>query len=290
MTTQVVNIRNSPYDVYIGRGDGERGYFGNPFILGRDGDRETVVAKYKTFFALRMEQDPEFAKKIKQLKGKKLGCFCAPLACHGNVIANYLNFDDEASMNVGCIGSAGRGDTAALWTPRVYKAAYNKFLDLIEDVTSVHSGGAAWADHIVVSAVLSGEIPAEKVTLHLAARFLTSEAIAGYVEGDNKFNPGRILNYYHRKFSAKMDRTGQRTSLHGIAKAHSMGMKLLWEPYIGTPDPLKMRNLGIGRAATDLLIAFTWSDGDFPAPGGTKHCWDNASSNRKIHIRLRSLQ
>lgn len=30
-----------------------------------------------------------------QLIGKRLGCFCKPHACHGDIIANYLNkFDD----------------------------------------------------------------------------------------------------------------------------------------------------------------------------------------------------
>jgi hypothetical protein len=35
--------------------------------------------------------DPEFHDKLMKLKGKRLGCFCAPLACHGDVIKQYID-------------------------------------------------------------------------------------------------------------------------------------------------------------------------------------------------------
>ncbi len=93
--TTVVNIRE-PHDVYIGRaGRGQDGYLGNPFVVGMDGDRQTVIAKYKVWFWHRVNTDPEFRRRVKELAGKALGCFCKQpgrdVACHGDVIAAWLN-------------------------------------------------------------------------------------------------------------------------------------------------------------------------------------------------------
>ena len=89
--TKVVHIYQEPYDIYIGRaGWGESGYFGNPFKLG-NAIRGSTIEKYKTYFYNRLENDPEFKKRILALKNKTLGCFCKPKACHGDVIAEYLN-------------------------------------------------------------------------------------------------------------------------------------------------------------------------------------------------------
>ncbi len=79
--TTVVNKRRSDYDVYIGRGSP----WGNPFILGRDGSRAEVVAKYEKYLL----GEPALMARLGELKGKRLGCFCAPLACHGDVLARH---------------------------------------------------------------------------------------------------------------------------------------------------------------------------------------------------------
>ncbi|MBA7573145.1 hypothetical protein ES708_14940 [subsurface metagenome] len=86
-STGVVNIRSSCYDVRIDRCS----IFGNPFVVGRDGDRCEVIAKYKDYFYKRLAEDPEFRSKVQELKGKVLGCWCKPFQCHGDVIAEYLN-------------------------------------------------------------------------------------------------------------------------------------------------------------------------------------------------------
>lgn len=92
MNTTVVNIHRSQYDVYIGRkGHGHDGYFGNPYSGIRDGGRERAIALYREYFLKRLRIDPEFAARVEKLRGKRLGCFCAPKNCHGNIIANYLN-------------------------------------------------------------------------------------------------------------------------------------------------------------------------------------------------------
>lgn len=88
--TKVVNIdKGANHDIYIGRGSD----WGNPYALGFDGDREEVIRKYQYDF------ERDYLKSSKEdalsLKGKILGCHCKPAACHGDVIANYLNSLDD---------------------------------------------------------------------------------------------------------------------------------------------------------------------------------------------------
>jgi hypothetical protein len=90
--TRTVNIRTEPYDVYIGRaGRGEDGYFGNPYRLGANMGRELSLRLFEAHFYERLEHDPEFKQRVLALAGKRLGCFCKPQACHGDVIADYVN-------------------------------------------------------------------------------------------------------------------------------------------------------------------------------------------------------
>lgn len=80
MTARVVHCKREPYDVYIGR----PGPYGNEFVIGPDGTREEVIRKYEA----RARGDAAFVAKVKrELRGKVLGCWCAPLPCHGDVLA-----------------------------------------------------------------------------------------------------------------------------------------------------------------------------------------------------------
>lgn len=88
--TTVVNLHLvDSFDVYIGRsGRGYDGYFGNPFS---QGSRAENIARFRVYFARRMQSDPEFKRRIEGLSGLRLGCFCAPAACHGDVYKEYLD-------------------------------------------------------------------------------------------------------------------------------------------------------------------------------------------------------
>ena len=81
--TRVVNCSFERYDVYVGRGKGAKGKWGNPFRIGRDGTREEVIAKYREW----IKTQPDLLRDIPSLKGKTLGCWCKPQACHGDVLA-----------------------------------------------------------------------------------------------------------------------------------------------------------------------------------------------------------
>lgn len=90
--TKVVNIRSEAYDVYIGRaGRGQDGYFGNPIVLRPGATRGSTLEGYKVYFYNRLKSDPEFKRRIHELKGKTLGCFCKPYPCHGDIIKAYLD-------------------------------------------------------------------------------------------------------------------------------------------------------------------------------------------------------
>lgn len=90
--TTIVNIRKEEFDVYIGRaGRGQDGYFGNPYVLIQGEPRGTTIEKYRSYFYNRLKTDKEFDRRVTELYGKRLGCFCKPSPCHGDVIAEYLN-------------------------------------------------------------------------------------------------------------------------------------------------------------------------------------------------------
>ena len=80
---QVVHCKREPHDLYIGRPS----KWGNPFVIGQDGTREQVVAKYEAWLLTQ----PELMEALPELKGKVLGCWCSPRACHGDVLARLAN-------------------------------------------------------------------------------------------------------------------------------------------------------------------------------------------------------
>lgn len=80
--TQVIHIREKQAgDVFIGRPSA----WGNPFVIGRDGDRATVIAKYRSWLLA----DPQLLSRVGELKGRRLACYCAPQPCHGDVLAEF---------------------------------------------------------------------------------------------------------------------------------------------------------------------------------------------------------
>lgn len=79
MKTRVVHCKKEPYDVYIGRPS----KWGNPFTIGKDGNRSEVIWKYEEWI---MTQ-PQLLADLHELKGKVLGCWCSPSSCHGDVLA-----------------------------------------------------------------------------------------------------------------------------------------------------------------------------------------------------------
>lgn len=121
MMTRVVNLRREAFDAYIGRaGHGQDGYFGNPFrvdfarmkepgndwvwLVGvrrveeqseRGAYADEMLGKYREHFLARIARDPEFRARVLALRGKRLGCFCKPGPCHGDVMAAWIDAQPE---------------------------------------------------------------------------------------------------------------------------------------------------------------------------------------------------
>lgn len=108
--TEVVNVRVHAFDVYVGHsgfGYITDGLLGNPYKVKPPGDqlaRIVCIRKFLRYFKHRMGielaeemrvrlgfDDFSFKYRVKELKGKRLGCFCAPALCHATVYAAWLN-------------------------------------------------------------------------------------------------------------------------------------------------------------------------------------------------------
>ena len=92
--------------VYIGRPS----QWGNPFVIGKDGTREEVIAKYRKWFLSK----PQLVESARvQLAGKALVCFCAPQACHGDVLLEVANakVSGAGTASAGLPGWQANGET-----------------------------------------------------------------------------------------------------------------------------------------------------------------------------------
>ena len=73
-------------NVYIGREkkvcDISASKWGNPYIVGKPYSRGKAVSLYFQY----VKKNKKLVNSIKELKGKTLGCWCAPKLCHGGVL------------------------------------------------------------------------------------------------------------------------------------------------------------------------------------------------------------
>jgi hypothetical protein len=91
---KVVHVKHEPFDIYIGQehsgwGRGprfKRSSWHNPYNkMFRRGEitREEAIAKYERYL---LEERPDLVERLPELRGKILGCWCAPEPCHGDVL------------------------------------------------------------------------------------------------------------------------------------------------------------------------------------------------------------
>jgi hypothetical protein len=73
-----------PGSVYVGRPSP----FGNPFKLDAEADRADVIARFERWIA----GQPVLRARVRtELRGKTLVCWCAPKACHADVLLRIAN-------------------------------------------------------------------------------------------------------------------------------------------------------------------------------------------------------
>jgi hypothetical protein len=94
----ICNLRhNKPkyeYDFKVDRSS----ILGNPFILGKDGDRDTVCELYKQYFKEKiLSKDKKFGNELEKLieaysthKKLRLFCWCSPKRCHAETIKELI--------------------------------------------------------------------------------------------------------------------------------------------------------------------------------------------------------
>ncbi|MGW0585890.1 DUF4326 domain-containing protein [Streptomyces sp. NPDC002920] len=114
MTTRVINLRGRIHElgprlehaapetvVYVGRRwtlggwDLPRHPLCNPFAYDtpkrrRDGTRAEVMSMYRAYLLER----PELLELVDGLRGRTLACWCAPLPCHADVLAELADVAD----------------------------------------------------------------------------------------------------------------------------------------------------------------------------------------------------
>jgi hypothetical protein len=95
LQTTVVNKRQQKYDIYIGRGS----KWGNPYthIKGKTkaefivGSRDESIEKYSEW----VRKQPHLMAALHELKGKRLGCYCRPHRCHGDILVELIEEMDR---------------------------------------------------------------------------------------------------------------------------------------------------------------------------------------------------
>lgn len=90
MTPRVKNRRLEPVDPATDVVVHRPSRWGNPFVIGRDGNRLTVIDKYRAH----LMASPELLAALPTLKGKHLVCYCSPAPCHADILLQLANAKD----------------------------------------------------------------------------------------------------------------------------------------------------------------------------------------------------
>ena len=96
--TRIVHCKRESYDIYIGRPS----KWGNPFTHRSSRtcaeiqvvDRNEAIVAYRQWIRGYRQvpgREPPSLEEIKSLQGKILGCWCKPLPCHGDVLAELAD-------------------------------------------------------------------------------------------------------------------------------------------------------------------------------------------------------
>lgn len=84
MIPRIVNLKRSPTCDYVRIDRGT--IWGNPFVIGPDGSRDDVIAKYDKW----IRSQPALLARLPELKGRTLACWCHPKRCHGSVLLKLM--------------------------------------------------------------------------------------------------------------------------------------------------------------------------------------------------------
>jgi hypothetical protein len=108
---------------YIGRGGvvfiGNKQFtyhgskWGNPFKITKDCSRDECIRQFEVYIRDKIQAE-NLQEELLSLKGKALGCWCKPEACHGDVLLRLI---EEYSLLYGTKESSGPAATSAVSGP-----------------------------------------------------------------------------------------------------------------------------------------------------------------------------
>ena len=127
----VVNVRNDAYEVYAGRTEryfpaGQTSRWGNPFVIGKPGGRDTVVAAHRLLLAVQIWRGEVSEADLLGLDGCRVGCHCAPQPCHVDNLVDAVRAATE-----GCLRE---------WANRVIERADRKLRKTVEEYCKTTRG------------------------------------------------------------------------------------------------------------------------------------------------------
>ena len=98
-------IQDKDNNIYIGRSrvvfiDGirypfENSIWSNPYKITDTQSREQVLELYYEYIKKKIEKEPMLVDELIKLKGKKLGCWCKPEKCHGDILLDLIKQYDK---------------------------------------------------------------------------------------------------------------------------------------------------------------------------------------------------
>lgn len=245
----------NPHDVYIGRPKaGQDWNFGNPFVIGVDGDRTEVIEKDKKWLIFGQNfgnKDATPARRrwilsnLSTIKDKTLGCWCdyPKEDCHGRILEELAAKKGTPKI-LAVIGTAGRKDDAAKLTKNHYYRMIDAARVVIRRenyISKIVSGGAAWADSVAT----------EFVGLYPIEVFIPSEA--------NR--DSETLKFYHKKFGRVIERPDTYDDLLKLSIDKKIELHY-------TKGSFWDRNTKVAEWA-DVYLAMTFGNGKNIKPGGT---------------------
>lgn len=107
MKQLVVHNKVEPFDVLIDR----RSKWGNPYKLPGADTPDSRKALLDLEYRPWLLHQADLLRDLGELRGKVLGCWCAPRPCHGHVLARYANVDPDGPVVI-VTGSRDLADAA----------------------------------------------------------------------------------------------------------------------------------------------------------------------------------
>jgi hypothetical protein len=88
VVVEILNVHDyprglPPNTIRIGRPS----VWGNPYNITEQRDRAACIVAFRAYSTRRLAREPDW---LEPLRGKNLACYCAPLACHGDVLMELL--------------------------------------------------------------------------------------------------------------------------------------------------------------------------------------------------------